>query len=129
VLACSWAWAAPLYYVLANAGFRTFQAAVAAYPLAALITSLFHYRYVRTQRAFLTTKTPWRDFFFVSLFEWCACALGAVWVASRVNHASAIEVFIISFGAAAFARYLMRKELLLDVRGIRREIRRDELAA
>src|SRR5436190_14251488 len=98
VLACSWAWAAPLYYVLSNAGFRTFQAAVAAYPLAALITSLFHYRYVRTQRAFLTTPTPWRDFFFVSLFEWCACALGAVWAAARVHHASAIDVFVIGFG-------------------------------
>src|SRR5437764_2100418 len=99
VLACSWIWAGPLYYVLSNAGFRTFQAAVAAYPLAALITSLFHYRYVRTQRAFLTTNTPWRDFFFVSLFEWCACALGSVWAAARVNHASPIEVFIIGFGA------------------------------
>jgi dolichol-phosphate mannosyltransferase len=129
VLASSWIWAAPLYVVLNSAGFRTFQSAVAAYPLAALITSLFHYRYIRTQRAFLTTTTPWRDFFFVSLFEWCACALGAVWTASRVHHASALEVFVIGFGAAAFARYLMRKELLLDVRGIRREIRQDELAA
>lgn len=129
VLACSWLWAAPLYVILNFAGFRTFQSAVAAYPLAALITSLFHYRYVRTQHAFLTTNAPWRDFFFVSLFEWCACALGAVWAAARVNHASALDVFVISFGAAAAARYLMRKELLLDVRGIRREIRRDELAA
>jgi glycosyltransferase involved in cell wall biosynthesis len=129
VLAFSWLWAAPLYFVLSKAGFRTFQSAVAAYPLAALITSLFHYRYVRTQRAFLTTRTPWRDFFFVSLFEWCACALAAVWTASRINHASAMEVFILSFGTAAAARYLMRKEFLLDVRGIRREIRRDELAA
>jgi dolichol-phosphate mannosyltransferase len=129
VLACSWLWAAPLYYILSNAGFRTFQSAVAAYPLAALITSLFHYRYVRTQKPFLTTSTPWRDFFFVSLFEWCACALGAVWTAARVNHASAIDVFVIGFGAAAAARYLMRKEFLLDVRGIRREVRRDELAA
>jgi dolichol-phosphate mannosyltransferase len=129
VLAFSWIWAAPLYVILNKAGFRTFQSAVAAYPLAALITSLFHYRYTRTQRAFLTTTTPWRDFFFVSLFEWCACALGAIWAAARVHHASGIDVFFISFGAAAAARYLLRKELLLDVRGIRREIRRDELAA
>ncbi|HEV8291897.1 MAG TPA: hypothetical protein VGP94_08220, partial [Tepidisphaeraceae bacterium] len=129
VLACSWAWAFPLFHILNKAGFRTFQSAVAAYPLAALITSLFHYRYVRTQRAFLTTNTPWRDFFFVSLFEWCACALGAVWAAARVHHASTIDVFVIGFGAAAAARYLLRKEFLLDVRGIRREVRRDELAA
>ncbi len=129
VLAFSWIWAAPLYLILSKAGFHTFQAAVAAYPLAALITSLFHYRYTRTQKAFLTTNTPWRDFFFVSLFEWCACALGALWTAARVQHASSIDVFVISFGAAAAARYLLRKELLLDVRGIRREIRRDELAA
>src|SRR5258705_3296401 len=105
VLACSWIWAAPLYLILSKAGFHTFQAAVAAYPLAALITSLFHYRYTHTQKAFLTTNTPWRDFFFVSLFEWCACALGAVWTASRVLHPTAPEIFVISFGAAAFARY------------------------
>ena len=129
VLACSWIWAAPLYVILNKAGFRTFQSAVAAYPLAALITSLFHYRYIRTQAAFLTTNTPWRDFFFVSLFEWCACALGAVWAASRILHATPIEIFVIGFGAAAAARYLLRKEFLLDVRGIRREVRRDELAA
>ncbi|HEV8607378.1 MAG TPA: polyprenol monophosphomannose synthase [Tepidisphaeraceae bacterium] len=129
VLAISWLWAAPLYLILSKAGFRTFQSAVAAYPLAALITSLFHYRYTRTQRAFLTTKTPWRDFFFVSLFEWCACALGALWTAGRIHNASRLDVFIISFSAAAAARYLLRKELLLDVRGIRKEIHRDELAA
>ena len=129
VLACSWIWAGPLYVILNFAGFRTFQSAVAAYPLAALITSLFHYRYIRTQHAFLTTTTPWRDFFFVSLFEWCACALGAVWASSRLLHASPLEVFVIGFSAAAAARYLMRKEFLLDVRGIRREIRRDEMAA
>jgi len=51
-----------------------------------------------------------------------------LWAAARVQHASSIDVFVISFGAAAAARYLLRKELLLDVRGIRREIRRDELA-
>ena len=39
------------------------------------------------------------------------------------------ELFALSFGLAAFVRYALRKELCLDLRGLRAEPRREELAA
>ena len=32
------------------------------------------------------------------------------------------------FGAATLARYILRKELMQDIRGLRRELRKEELA-
>jgi len=129
VLFCSWLPAGDLYSVLVRAGFSAITSVVGSYPLAALVTSLFHYRYTRTQKPFLTTTTPWWDFVFISIAEWCTCFLAALWASARIHHPTRFDIFIISFAAAAAMRYLLRKELLLDVRGFRKQIRRDELAA
>jgi hypothetical protein len=40
-----------------------------------------------------------------------------------LNHPRALEVFLLSFLAATVARYMLRKELLHDIRGLRREPR------
>jgi hypothetical protein len=128
VLACSWLASGLLYFLLIRNGTTAAYAAVAAYPLTILVTALFHLRYTKTQRAFLATVHPWRDFFFISIAEWIACALVATWGAMRLNRPRILELFVLCFGCAAILRYLLRKELLLDIRGLRKEIRRDELA-
>ena len=92
------------------------------------MTAVFHLRYVRTQREFLVTRTPWRDFVLISLGEWIGCALVAWWIARRVPGIPALEVFVLTYGAATVARYVLRKELMQDIRGLRKELRREEIS-
>ena len=124
---CGWLAAFVLFLVLTRAHVAAPRAAVLSYPLAALVTAAFHLRYVRTQREFLITRTPWRDFWLISLGEWATCALAATWVGSRAPSVPAPEVFLVCYGAATVARYVLRKELMHDIRGLRHEMRRDEL--
>jgi hypothetical protein len=39
------------------------------------------------------------------------------------------ELFVLTFGAATVARYVLRKELMQDIRGLRRELRAEEVGA
>jgi dolichol-phosphate mannosyltransferase len=103
------------------------RAAIAAYPLAIAVTALFHVRYVRTQREFLPTPHPWRDFWIIAMAEWTACAVAAAWWVRRANGPTPPEVLVLAFSAATMVRYMLRKEFLQDVRGLRRELRKDEL--
>jgi dolichol-phosphate mannosyltransferase len=116
-----------MFGLLLLAGLKPFPAAALAYPANLLVTAVFHARYVRAQRAFMATRHPYRDFVIVALAEWAACAGVATWLAGRLRETSALEVFLITFGVAMVARYVFRKEFLLDVRGLRREFRADEL--
>ena len=100
---------------------------VLAYPAAIGVTALFHARYVRTQREFLLSPRPWRSFWLIAAAEWAACAAAAAWVAWRVREATVTEVFVLTFGSATLVRYILRKELLMDIRGLRRDPRREEL--
>jgi dolichol-phosphate mannosyltransferase len=97
-----------------------------AYPFTMLTIAAFHLRYVRTQREFIVRPHPWRDFWLISLMEWATCAVVALWVTSRVNHVTFMELFVLCFGAATVMRYILRKEFLHDIRGLRREFRYDE---
>jgi dolichol-phosphate mannosyltransferase len=115
-----------LFAFLLLAGLKPFPAAALAYPANLLVTAVFHARYVRAQRAFMATRHPYRDFVLVALAEWAACAGVATWMASRIRETSGLEVFLVTFGAAMVARYVFRKEFLLDVRGLRREFRAEE---
>ncbi len=90
---------------------------------------------MRTQREFLVTRYPWRSFLIVSLAEWLTCVAAAAWIAERVISATVAEVFLLTFGAATVTRYILRKEFLMDIRGLRRtdddgmpspEMRRDD---
>jgi len=107
------------------------QAAVApvsvAYLGAIAVTMIFHTRYVRTQREFLVRKHPWTDFLFSSLAEWSACSLAAVYIGSRVLHPYPLELFMIPFSVAMAVRYILRKEFLLDIRGLRSDVRMQEM--
>jgi dolichol-phosphate mannosyltransferase len=126
--AAAWTLAGALYaLVVANLGMV--RAAIASYPVAVAVTALFHVRYVRTQRDFLVTPRPWGDFWIIALAEWTACGLVAAWWVRRANGPTPLEVFVLAFGAATMVRYMLRKEFLQDVRGLRRELRKDELVA
>lgn len=98
-----------------------------AYLGAIAITSIFHARYVRTQREFIFRKHPWIDFIFTAMAEWAACSLTAGWLAERFDQPTPIEIFFASFTVATLVRYVMRKEFFQDIRGLRKEIRFTEL--
>jgi dolichol-phosphate mannosyltransferase len=115
------------FLTLSRSGMVPMRAATLSYPAAILATAAFHLRYVRTQREFLLTRTPWRDFWLISLGEWAAGAATATWIANRVREVHALEVFVITFSAATLARYVLRKELMQDIRGLRRDPRGEEL--
>ena len=126
--ACGWFVGFALFLVLSRSGMVPMRAATLSYPAAVLTTAAFHLRYVRTQREFLVTRTPWRDFWLIALGEWAACALMATWIANRVREIHALEVFAICYGAATVARYVLRKELMQDIRGLRKELRKEEVS-
>jgi len=125
----SWLVAFALYLLLVPLFPQTGRVAVPllAYPAAILITAAFHARYVRTQREFLVSPRPWLSFWLIAAAEWAACAAAAAWVAWRVRSATVAEVFVLTFGFATLVRYILRKELLLDIRGLRRDPRREEV--
>lgn len=101
--------------------------AAAAYLAHIGITAIFHYRYIKTQREFLVSPTPWRDFLLISAAEMVAVVAVASWLIWRRNEPSAAEMLLITFFAGTVVRYILRKELLLDVRGLRRELRMEEI--
>jgi dolichol-phosphate mannosyltransferase len=99
-----------------------------AYLAALAVTTLFHLRYVNTQRQFIPRPRPWVDFAMISAAEWVACFAAAEWTRQRVDHASWIEGFLYPFVIATLVRYVLRKEFLQDIRGLRRDARAEELA-
>jgi dolichol-phosphate mannosyltransferase len=128
VTAISWFVAFAVFVLLLkNRWLQTPWATSAAYAVAVAVTALFHARYVRTQREFLVRQRPWGDFLLSSLAEWGACTLTAIYLASRVPDPWYLELFFIPFGVALSVRYVLRKEFLLDVRGLRRLPRDDEV--
>ncbi len=100
---------------------------VLSYPLAILVVAVFHLRYVRTQRAFLPTHRPWIDFWVIAFAEWAVASLAAAWIDYRIEQVADWEVFLFSVFSATLMRYILRKELLQDVRGVRKNARQDEL--
>ena len=46
---------------------------------------------------------------------------------ARVKLPTLWDYVLIPFGAATVVRYVLRKEMLQDVRGLRKEVRHDEL--
>jgi dolichol-phosphate mannosyltransferase len=127
VLLLAWTLGALADWVLIEAGVGPLVAVAVAYLAAIGVTAVFHLRYVRTQREFLVRQTPWRDFLLVSLAEWAVCIASAAWVLHRVDRPGKVELFLIAFGCATVARYVTRKELLQDIRGLRKDLRKEEL--
>ena len=126
--ACGWFVAFAAYIVLLKSNVlpTATLAPIFAYPFAILTVAAFHLRYVRTQGEFIIRPHPWVDFWIISLAEWATCAVISLWVTLRVRALWPVELFAITFGCATVIRYILRKELLHDIRGLRREFRYDE---
>ena len=97
------------------------------YLAAVVSTAVFHLRYVRTQREFLLSPHPWRSFWTISLAEWASCWLAAVWLYANLKAPLLAPIYVISFAVATVVRYALRKELLEDIRGLRKELRPIEI--
>jgi dolichol-phosphate mannosyltransferase len=118
-----------VFGALLAAGSDHVSATVWGYVGSILVTAVFHVRYVRTQREFLLTRRPWLDFLAICALELLTVFLSARWLAHRAADAPAIEAFLISFGCATVLRYVLRKELLQDVRGLRKNSRAEDIIA
>jgi dolichol-phosphate mannosyltransferase len=94
-----------------------------AYVGVLVVTALFHARYVRAQREFMLTSHPWRDFGLIAGAELLACSGTAFWLAESLKSPTPLRVSGLSFFAASIVRYVLRKELLQDIRGLRKEPR------
>ncbi len=123
----SWSVAACYYTSLRTNQTSVLASVTIGYLWVIAVTSIFHARYVRTQREFLYHQRPWLDFIFSSICELIAAAVVAWYLSKRLHSTHEIEIFFISFIAALFVRYVLRKELLLDVRGLHHELRKDEM--
>jgi dolichol-phosphate mannosyltransferase len=127
VLVLGWSVGLGLFALTLGQGVKTAWSPAIAYLGFIAVTAIFHRRYVRVQREFLLTRHPWREFVLVSTVEWLACALSAIWIARRVPGHSPAEMFAIPFAIGTIVRYVLRKELMHDIRGLRREMRAEEL--
>lgn len=112
---------------LADAGVSPAAAISISYLANILVTAVFHLRYVRVQRQFLAVERPWGAFAATCLAEWIACAATAGWAWRNLKGPGLGEVFVLAYAAAVVVRYVLRKELGQDLRGLRRELRREEL--
>lgn len=112
---------------LIGSGVKIVPAITIAYLSAIAVTTLFHIRYVRTQREFLLHLQPWRDFIFISICEWIACILAAIWAQHELARPEWAGIFVIAFAVAMIVRYILRKELLQDIRGLRKDTRTEEI--
>ena len=110
------------------AGIGLVASAVLGYLLHILSTALFHVRYIRTQREFLVNPRPWRHFTLIAICELMGVYLTAAWLNWRVTDLHPAELILFAFAAGTLVRYVLRKELLEDIRGLRREIRLDDVA-
>jgi dolichol-phosphate mannosyltransferase len=127
VLAIAWLYAIVCYVVMRRWGLSLPGAVTASYGGAIAVTAAFHLRYVRTQREFIIRPRPWLNFWCICAAEWIGCAAAAFWLDRHLTQPTLANVFLLSFGIAAVIRYALRKEFLQDVRGLRRNIRAEEL--
>jgi dolichol-phosphate mannosyltransferase len=123
--AASWLVGLAAFGASVSAGRGPIQSIAIAYLPALIVTAVFHVRYVRTQREFLPRQTPWLDFAVISTAEWIVAILSAWWVSRRLLEPGIFETFLICFGCGTLARYVLRKEFLQDIRGLRRGLPRE----
>ena len=68
----SWGAAALVYAWLIYNDHGYGSSAAASYVVAILVTAVLHWRYVKTQREFISRRRPWLDFTIISIAEWAA---------------------------------------------------------
>jgi dolichol-phosphate mannosyltransferase len=127
VTTISWCVAFAYFITVRPSGWPALASVTVSYVWVIAVTAVFHARYVRTQREFLVRPRPWIDFFLAAAGEWVVCGVTAAYLLHRAGVEREFEVLMLSFAAAMMTRYVLRKELLLDVRGLRHELRKDEM--
>jgi dolichol-phosphate mannosyltransferase len=123
--ALGWFACLAMYVILLHGNASRVTALAISYPAAILMTALLHLRYVSAQREFIVRPKPWRDFALISAAEWATCIFAAWWVGRRVDHPGTFETFVLSVGAATLVRYVLRKEFMQDIRGLRKSLPRE----
>lgn len=123
-----WAVGLGAYLALLKLAWGPVAAIALAYIPALLLAAVFQARYVKAQREFMSRRTPWADFAVISAVEWLAAVTAAWWASRRLLAPGRWEIFFLSFGAATMVRYVLRKELLHDIRGLRRQLPRESEA-
>jgi dolichol-phosphate mannosyltransferase len=121
----SWLAGLVVFLCAAYSGSSLTGSIIVAYLLAIFVTAIFYVRYVRTQREFLSRQMPWIDFAVISITEWITAILAADWVSHRLIQPGKLETFVICFGLGTLMRYVLRKEFLQDIRGLRRMLPRE----
>ncbi len=106
---------------------RTTLTTLYAYLGTIAVTAVFHIRYVRTQREFLLSRHPWWDFSLIAFAEAIAVAGMAHWLNHYSIHVPMVQAFAMSFGCGVIVRYVLRKELMNDIRGLRKDLRAEEI--
>jgi dolichol-phosphate mannosyltransferase len=86
---------------------------------AILTAAMFHARYVRTQKDHFVRPRPWRDFIVSGIVELLTATVVAWFLGRRLQSPTPIELLFIPFACATVVRYILRKEFLLDIRGLR----------
>src|SRR5207247_9217936 len=89
VSACVGSLAAVLAGALLGGGGSVAASTVVSDPVAVTVAAIFHARHVRTQREFLVSAHPWRDFILIAAGEWLSCAGVAAWAVARLPDGSA----------------------------------------
>lgn len=119
--ACAWLAAFGLYARLVEHDVSPVLAPTLAFAAAVLTTAAFHLRALRLHGRPLNSRRDWLDFALVIVGEWSICTLAARWVGTHIEHLTVVQFFVVTFGAVALARYLLRRRLLHNLRGIREE--------
>jgi dolichol-phosphate mannosyltransferase len=128
VTTLSWLVGIAIARILVNARIGEWPAVSLSYIAAIGVEAVFYRRYIRTQREFLITTHPWTEFLLVAFVEWQTCTCAAYWAIHRLIDPRNLEVIVTAYGCATVARYIVRKELMQDVRGLRRDLRKEELS-
>ena len=115
---CAWLVAFGLYVRLVAHDVNPVFAPTLAFAGAVMATAIFHLR-ARRARGAHPSGRRWLDFTLLAAGEWAVCTLTARWVAYHVLRASALEVFLLAFGSAAVARYVLRRRITHNVTGVR----------
>lgn len=115
--------AAGFYAIFILGGAPRMESIAAAYAIHIGVTALFHLRYISTQREFLLSRRPWPDFVAIACGEMFTVLLAAAWLMHRIADLGRWELFFLAFLCGTLIRYILRKELLQDVRGLRQNPR------
>ncbi len=113
---------------LVSWGLHIFPVGLAAAAVAnQIVLFLFFRRYVLAQRRFIVMRRPWTDFVLIASAEMGATLTAGVYVFRRVPTAGRWEVLALGLVAGILVRYILRKEFLHDLRGLRADLRVIEL--